>query len=71
MKPYLPRYYGEAEGADEDDGELTDAHRAEAREVVLVIEDESAVRDLVVEVLEELGYRAVEAVDGPGGLSLL
>ena len=71
VKLYLPRYYGEAEGPDEEHGELTDAHRAEAGEVVLVIEDESAVRDLVVDVLTELGYRTVQASDGPAGLKLL
>ena len=71
IKLYLPRYYGEAEGAEEEHGELTDAHRAEAGETVLVVEDESAVRELVVDVLEELGYRAVQAADGPGGLKLL
>ncbi len=71
VKLYLPRYYGEAEGADEEHGELTDAHRAEAGEVVLVVEDETAVRELVVDVLEELGYRAVQAADGPAGLKLL
>ena len=71
IKLYLPRYYGEAEAAEESPGESTDAHRAEAGEVVLVVEDETAVRDLVVDVLEELGYRAVEAADGPAGLKLL
>jgi CheY-like chemotaxis protein len=71
IKLYLPRYYGEAEGASEEHGELTDAHRAEAGETVLVIEDESAVREIVVDVLEELGYRAVQAADGPTGLKLL
>jgi PAS domain S-box-containing protein len=71
IKLYLPRYYGEADGAEEEHGELTDAHRAGAGEVVLVIEDETAVRELVVDVLEELGYRAVQAADGPAGLKLL
>jgi len=71
VKLYLPRYYGEAEGAEEVQNGLTEAHRAEAGEVVLVIEDETAVRDLVVEVLEELGYRAIQAADGPSGLRLL
>jgi CheY-like chemotaxis protein len=71
IKLYLPRYYGEAEGAEEEHGEFTDAHRAEAGEVVLLIEDETAVRELVVDVLEELGYRAVQAADGPSGLKLL
>ena len=71
VKLYLPRYYGEAEGAEEEHGELTDAHRAETGEVVLVIEDETAVRDLVVDVLQELGYRTVQAADGPSGLKLI
>jgi DNA-binding response OmpR family regulator len=35
------------------------------------VEDETAVRDLVVDVLEEQGYRAVQAADGPSGLRLL
>jgi CheY-like chemotaxis protein len=39
--------------------------------VVLVVEDETAVRSLVVDVLEDLGYRALEAHDGPSGLKLL
>ena len=38
---------------------------------MLVVEDETAVRDLVVDVLEELGYRAIQAADGPSGLKLL
>ena len=71
VKLYLPRYYGEAEDAESAAGELTDAHRSQAGEVVLVVEDETAVRDLVVDVLGDLGYRAVEAVDGPSGLKLL
>ncbi len=71
VKLYLPRYYGEAEDAGEEIGELTGAHRAEHGEVVLVVEDETAVRALVVDVLGELGYRAVEAADGLAGLRLL
>jgi CheY-like chemotaxis protein len=71
VKLYLPRYYGEAEDTNTDRGELTDAHRSDAGETVLVVEDEAAVRDLVVDVLEELGYRAIEAADGPSGLKLL
>ncbi|HEU0045431.1 PAS domain S-box protein [Sphingomonas sp.] len=71
IKLYLPRYYGEAEDAEENHAEALDARRAEAGEVVLVVEDESAVRGLVVDVLEELGYHAVEAADGPSGLKLL
>lgn len=36
-----------------------------------MVEAETAVRDLVVDGLEELGYGAVEAADGPTGLKLL
>ena len=71
IKIYLPRFYGEAEDAEERVAELTDEHRAGSGEVVLVVEDETSVRDLVTEVLQELGYRAIEAVDGPSGLKLL
>ncbi len=71
IKLYLPRHYGEVEHADEEKGALTEAPRSEHGEIVLVVEDETVVRDLIVEVLEELGYRAVEAKDGPSGLKLL
>ena len=71
VKLYLPRYYGEADDAEDAAAQLTEAHRAHAGEVVLVVEDETAVRELVVDVLQELGYNAVQAVDGPSGLKLL
>jgi CheY-like chemotaxis protein len=38
---------------------------------VLVIDDEPTVRMLVTEVLEDLGYTAIEAADGPSGLKVL
>ncbi len=38
---------------------------------MLVIDDEPEVRMLVVDVLEELGYAAMEASDGPEGLRVL
>ncbi|MFD1787552.1 PAS domain S-box protein [Sphingomonas floccifaciens] len=71
FKLYLPRHYGEGEEEEGQTVELGDEHRAERGEVVLVVEDETAVRALVVDVLEELGYRAIEAVDGPSGLKVL
>ena len=40
-------------------------------ETVLVIDDDASVRKLVVEVLEEAGYVALEASDGPEGLKIL
>jgi PAS domain S-box-containing protein len=71
VKLYLPRFQGEAADEADDGYEITDAHRSEAGEVVLVVEDEEAVRDLVVEVLDDLGYRALEAADGPSALEIL
>ena len=67
---YLPRHLGAAEEAQEGD-ELPPALRAQAGETVLVVDDEPTVRMLVTEVLEELGYQALEAADGAGGLRLL
>ncbi len=40
-------------------------------ETVLVVEDEAAVRMLVLEVLEELGYQVLEAVDANSALPVL
>lgn len=42
-----------------------------AGQTVLVVEDEAVVRGMVVELLQELGYRTLEAADGPAGLELL
>ena len=39
--------------------------------IVLVVEDEDIVRLLVVEVLHDLGYRALEASDGPAAVRIL
>ncbi|MBP0444875.1 PAS domain S-box protein [Roseomonas sp. SSH11] len=71
VKLYLPRYYGE--GAEPEDMQPTreEPQPSTQGEVVLVVEDEPAVRDLVVEVLSELGYRAIQASDGPSGLRIL
>jgi CheY-like chemotaxis protein len=71
FKLYLPRHYGEGEEEEDGGAELGEEHRADRGEVVLVVEDETAVRALVVDVLEELGYRTLEAVDGPSGLKIL
>ena len=60
-----------AKGAAETAPELADALRAEAGETVLVVEDEPTVRMLVTEVLEELGYAAIDAADGASGLRVL
>ncbi len=70
FKLYLPRYRGETE-AEIGTATLAEAPRAGSGETVLVVEDEPVVRSLIVEVLEDLGYRTLEASDGPAGLKLL
>ena len=67
---YLPRHHGEAQEAD-GPGELAEAPRAGQNETVLVVDDEPTVRMLVTEVLEDLGYTAIEAADGSAGLRVL
>jgi PAS domain S-box-containing protein len=67
---YLPRHRGEAEAAEAPPDRPT-AHRSGQGETVLVVDDEPTVRMLVAEVLEDLGYIAIEAVDGASGLRLL
>ena len=71
MHLYLPRHQGDAE-PDRVVAEFVDAPRAVRGEtVVLVVDDEPTVRMLVVEVLEDLGYVAIEAGDGAAGLDIL
>ncbi len=50
---------------------LIEVPRAQDGESVLVVEDEAAVRMLVVEVLRELGYTALEAVDADSALAII
>jgi CheY-like chemotaxis protein len=66
---YLPRYTG----ATEEPAEAA-AHEGTDRgygETVLVIDDEPTVRALIVEVLEENGYRTRQAEDGANGLRII
>ncbi len=67
---YLPRHFGETDNS-EDLPDLADAPRAQQGQTVLVVDDEPTVRMLVTEVLEDLGYIAIEAADGAGGLRVL
>jgi CheY-like chemotaxis protein len=45
--------------------------RSEQGETVLVVDDEPTVRMLVTDVLDELGYSAIEAADSVAGLKIL
>jgi PAS domain S-box-containing protein len=66
---YLPRYVGEQ--CDEEPAIRTEIPEMGSGETVLVIDDEPTVRMLIVDVLEEAGYTALEAEDGPAGIKLL
>jgi PAS domain S-box-containing protein len=66
---YLPRYIGPME--QESIPHSGTIEELGAGETVLVIDDEPTVRMLIVEVLEEAGYTAIEAEDGPSGLKFL
>jgi PAS domain S-box-containing protein len=67
---YLPRYRGAVEDQELPSG-MEAAPAAKHGETVLVVEDEASVRALVIDVLNDLGYRALEAPDGPAGLAIL
>ncbi len=67
---FLPRH-AEAEALQPSVEDHTGNPVIQSGETVLVIDDEPLVRMLVVDVLEDLGYRALEAGDGPQGLSIL
>jgi PAS domain S-box-containing protein len=69
VKIYLPRLIGDASG-EEESGTLA-APEAAWGETVLVCEDDDDVRAYSAEVLRELGYRVLEAADGPSALILL
>ena len=67
---YFPRgsSHGEEEAAgDEGKGALPPSDG----ETVLIVDDEAAIRSLIIEVLSDLGYTAIEARDGSEGLAQL
>ncbi len=67
---YLPRYHGAV-------ADLRAAAtppkfpRSEQGETVLVVDDEPTVRMLLTDILDELGYTAIEAADSSAGLKVL
>jgi PAS domain S-box-containing protein len=66
---YLPRRHAEEEI--QVTSEQPPEHLPGSGQTVLVVEDEPLVRLLIIDVLDELGYKALEASDGPSGLRIL
>ncbi len=66
---YLPRHFGEAEDIPtEAEANLVEPGHGE---VVLIVDDEMVLRMLMTDVLQESGYRTIEASDGPNALKIL
>ncbi len=70
VKIYLPRRLGAALEAEEKQA-VSIVPEGTRDETILVCEDDDDVRAYTVEVLRELGYRVLEAHDGPSALRLL
>ena len=71
VKVYLPRLLRPRPQAPEPARVTHALPLGEAREIVLVVEDEPAVREFSVQVLTELGYRVLEADGADAALRLL
>ena len=70
VRLYLPRSTGTPE-INDSNASAAEESRAQAGETVLVVDDEPTVRMLITEVLDDLGYAAIEAADGHEGLDIL
>ncbi|GGI17041.1 hypothetical protein GCM10008066_06980 [Oxalicibacterium faecigallinarum] len=67
---YLPRYEGEE--SLENNVQLAAAVAAAGeRKTILIVDDEPLVRTVSAEILKDLGYRLIEAEDGPSALKLM
>ena len=66
---YFPRHLGDATEVSAES--VTEPLPSKRGETVLVIDDETTLRVLLAEVLEEAGYRVIAAEDGPTGLQVL
>ncbi|SHK57971.1 PAS domain S-box-containing protein [Bradyrhizobium lablabi] len=69
IRLYLPRHQGGV-AAPLGSAARTTEH-AFTGETVLVVEDEPTVRGVILEMLQDQGFRTLEAVDGPSGLRVL
>ncbi|MBU0724151.1 MAG: response regulator [Alphaproteobacteria bacterium] len=69
IKMYLPRAIGTSAPVDEPRPAMN--VKPSKGELVLVVEDDSAVRRLTLALLSQLGYRTLEASDGPVALAII
>ena len=67
---YFPRHHGEATNNDIAEEGMAGFETGYG-ETVLIVDDEPTVRLLMVDALQDAGYRVLEAADGPGGLKIL
>jgi len=67
---YLPRCVHDQPPVERVPESVDESHAGDG-EVVVVVEDETVVRALIVEVLSDRGYQVLEAKDGLSGLALL
>jgi PAS domain S-box-containing protein len=70
IKIYLPRLVGGAQETTEEDA-VAEVLLGDTQEIVLVVEDEPAMRQFSVDALVELGYRVLEADGAASALRLL
>jgi len=70
VKLYLPRVSGEIPIVSSN-GASSDVPAGSADEIILVVEDETRVRQMTVDALRELGYSVVQAADGNQALEQL
>ncbi|WP_024694830.1 PAS domain-containing sensor histidine kinase [Pseudomonas syringae] len=68
---FLPMFEGEAQLPEPDSSLILPAPISAGGETILVVDDEKAIRQLVTEVLEELGYQVLQAERGAEALVIL
>ena len=69
VKIYLRREYGEGDAAEQPPA--ADGAARAAGETILVVEDDDNLRSYTTDILTELGYRVLQAPDGPRALKAL
>ncbi|MGH6619366.1 MAG: ATP-binding protein, partial [Alphaproteobacteria bacterium] len=71
VRLYLPRYLGKSDAAGNADPAAAAIPVPGARDTIMVVEDDAAVRRLAVQMIQELNYAAIEADSGQSALKVL